>query len=168
MITLVIRNFEMDPLFSLLRADYSDKLEKVWESGGMINAVFIRSELAIRTLSEQTITIIVQYYIEDRTCEITIISSGGGDGLLRIDFGAQAAAESTLLKKIENLSRIQGWELSKQYPGRKGCGCPFCDAYYLYLEKHIQDDGSVVCQNCNRSFMLNTGTKLEPREERIV
>ena len=158
----------MEPLLSLLRADYSDKLEKVWESAGMINAVFIRSELAIRTLSEQTITIIIQHNKADRECEITIISSGGGEGLLRIDFGSQAAAEATLLKKIENLARFQSWELSRQYPGSKGYTCPFCTAYYLYLEKHIQDDGSVVCQNCNRSFMLNTGTKLEAREERIV
>ena len=168
MVTLVIRSIEIDPLLSLLRQDYSDKLEKVWESGGMINAVFIRSERVLRTMSEQTITIIVQYYKEDRECELTIISSGGGEGLLRIDFGSQAAAESTVLKKIENLARIHSWELSRKYPGRKRSGCPFCDAYYLYLETHIQDDGSVVCQNCNRSFMLNTETKLEPREERIT
>ncbi len=168
MITLIIRNIEIDPLLSLLCEDYSEILEKVWESGGMINAVFIHSERVLRTMSEQTITIIVQYYKEDRECEITIISSGGGEGLLRIDFGSQAAAESTFLKKIENLARIHSWELSRKYPGRKRFGCPFCDAYYLYLETHIQDDGSVVCQNCNRSFMLNTETKLEPREERIT
>jgi hypothetical protein len=168
MVTLVVRNIEIDSLLTLLREDYSDKLEKVWESGGMINAVFIRSELAIRTMSEQTITIIVQHYKEDRECEITVISSGGGDGLLRIDLGSQDAAESTFLKKIENLARIHGWNLSRKYPGRKGSGCPFCDAYYLYSEKHIQDDGSVICQNCNRSFMLDTGTKLNPREERIL
>ena len=168
MVTLVIRSIEIDPLLSLLRQDYSDKLEKVWESGRMINAVFIRSELAIRTMSEQTITIIVQHYKDDRECELTIISSGGGEGLLRIDFGSQAAAESTFLKKIEHLARIHGWELSRKYPGRKGAGCPFCDAYYLYLETHIQDDGSVVCQNCGKSLMLDAGSKLGPREERII
>ncbi|MFW9767460.1 MAG: hypothetical protein ACFFF9_00710 [Candidatus Thorarchaeota archaeon] len=168
MVTLVVRNIEIDSLLSLLREDYSDKLEKVWECGGMINAVFIRSELALRTMSEQTITIIVQHYVEINECEITVLSSGGGEGLLRIDFGSQAAAESTFLRKIEQLARLHGWELSRKYPGRKGSGCPFCNAYYLYSEKNIQDDGSVVCQNCNKSFMLDTGLKLGPREERIV
>jgi len=167
-VTLVVRNLEIDSLLSLLREDYSDKLEKVWECGGMINAVFIRSELALRTMSEQTITIIVQHYVESNECEITVLSSGGGEGLLRIDLGSQAAAESTFLRKIDQLARLHGWELSKKYPGRKGSGCPFCNAYYLYSEKNIQDDGSVVCQNCNRSFMLVTGSKLGPREERIV
>jgi hypothetical protein len=167
-VTLVVRNLEIDSLLSLLREDYSDRLEKIWECGRMINAVFIRSELALRTMSEQTITIIVQHYVENNECEITVLSSGGGEGLLRIDFGSQAAAESTFLRKIEQFARLHGWELSRKYPGRKGSGCPFCNAYYLYSEKNIQDDGSVVCQNCSKSFMLDTGLKLKPREERIV
>ncbi len=168
MVTIIIRNIEIDPLLSLLREDYSDRLEKVWESGGMVNAVFIRSELALRTMSEQTITIIVQHYIKARECEITVISSGGGDGILRIDLGSEAAAESAFLKKVEHLAKLHDWEVSRKYPGHKGSECPFCDAYYLYSEKSIQDDGSVVCQNCGKSFMLDTGTKLKPREERLV
>ena len=166
--TLVIRNLEIDILLSQLHDSYSDELEKVWESSDMINAVFIQSERAIRMYSEQSITIIVQYYKEKRECEVTVVCSGGGDGLLRINFGSETAAESTLLENLESLARRQGWELSPKYPGHKGSSCPFCSAFYLYRRNQVQDDGSVVCQNCNRSFMLNTGTKLEAREERIV
>jgi DNA-directed RNA polymerase subunit RPC12/RpoP len=165
--TFVIRNLSIDPLLHLLHQDYSNKYEKEWECIGMVNGVFIQSELALRTMSEQTITIILQYYTEKRECEVTAICSGGGEGFLRIDLGSQSAAEATFLKNLETLARRYDWELSRKYPGRKGSGCPFCGAYYLYTEEKIQEDGSVVCQNCNRSFMLTEGSKLEPHEERL-
>ena len=133
----------------------------------MVNGVFVKSELALRTMSEQAITVILQYYPEKRECEVTAICSGGGEGVLRIDFGSQSAAEATFLKNLEKLARRYDWRLSQKYPGRKGSGCPFCGAYYLYTEEKIQDDGSVVCQNCKRSFMLKNGSKLEPHEERL-
>jgi DNA-directed RNA polymerase subunit RPC12/RpoP len=166
--TYVIRNLEIEPLLTQLHQDYSNMYEKVWECGGMINGVFIQSELALRTISEQTITIILQYYTEKRECEVTVICSGGGEGFLRIDLGSQSAAEATFMKNLEMLARRHDWELSRKYPGRKGSGCPFCGAYYLYTEEKIQDDGSVVCQNCNRSFMLKNESKLKPHEDRLV
>lgn len=166
--TFVIRNLAIDPLLVQLQQDYSNTYEKVWECGGMVNGVFIQSELALRTISEQTITIILQYYTEKRECEVTAICSGGGEGILRIDLGSQSAAETTFLKNLEMLARKFDWELSRKYPGRKGSGCPFCGAYYLYTKEKIQDDGSVICQNCNRSFILKNGSKLEPHEERLV
>jgi hypothetical protein len=168
MVTCVIRNLGFDPLLALLQESYSSKYRKVWECGGVINGVFISTELALRTMSDQSITIILQYYVEKRECEITAICSGGGKGILHIDFGSQSAAESTFQKNLEVLARRHGWELSKKNPGRKGSSCPFCGAYYLYKEDVIQDDGSVVCQNCNRSFSLDIGTKLDPHEERLV
>ena len=168
MVMFVIRKMEIDILLSKLKESYSNKLEKVWESGDMINAVFIQSELAFRTVSEQIITIIVQYYRNLRECEITNICSGGGDGLLRIDFGSELAAESTFQKFLENLARTRMWELSRKYPDQKGLGCPFCGAFYIYNHDKMQDDGSILCQNCNRSFILEREAKWEPHEERLV
>lgn len=35
--------------------------------------------------------------------------------------------------------------------------CPWCEAAYTYRKKHMQDDNSVVCQNCGESFVLQIG-----------
>ncbi len=32
--------------------------------------------------------------------------------------------------------------------------CPYCEATYTYRKKHIQDNNTVVCQNCGESFVL--------------
>lgn len=32
--------------------------------------------------------------------------------------------------------------------------CPFCEAVYTYKESHLQEDGTVICQNCEGSFVL--------------
>jgi hypothetical protein len=166
--TFVIRNLEIDVLLSRLHSSYSNKLEKVWENTDMINAVFIQSELAIRTMSEQSITIIVQYYKETRECEVTVVSSGGRNGLLRIDLGSQTAAESTFSEQLVSLAGRKGWEINRKHISYKGSRCPFCSAFYLYKQNQVQDDGSVVCQNCNKSFMLENGAKVEYYTEKIV
>jgi hypothetical protein len=155
MISFLVQNVQIDILLSLLRAEYSDVLEKVWESGGMINGVFIRSELAMRTIADQTVTVILQYYKEKRECEVTVVSSGGGQGLLHWDLGSQAAAESTFKNRLEELSIIHGWIINEKQPGRISARCPFCGAYYVYTRSHLQSDNSVICQNCNKSFILD-------------
>jgi predicted Zn finger-like uncharacterized protein len=156
MTVFLIQNVQIDILLSLLKTEYSDKLEKVWESGGMINGVFIRSELVLRTMSEQSITVVLQHYTDKRECEVTVVSSGGGDGLLRIDLGSQAAAESTFKERLKELSRIHEWKLYEKRFDRAGTlRCPFCSACYVYAQSQVQPDNSVRCQNCNKSFTLD-------------
>ncbi|NHI90540.1 MAG: hypothetical protein EAX87_13550 [Candidatus Thorarchaeota archaeon] len=149
---LLVKNLEIETLLSRLREDYSNIFEKVWKSEDFVSGVFIHSERVLRTVSEQSITIIVQHQITKRECEVIVVSSGGGGGLARIDFGSENAAESTFVDYLIALAREHGWEFHLKYPGHRGATCPFCHAFYFYKESKLQDDGSVVCQNCNRSF----------------
>jgi transcription elongation factor Elf1 len=32
--------------------------------------------------------------------------------------------------------------------------CPYCEAVYTYKKSHLQEDGTVVCQNCEGTFVL--------------
>ncbi len=32
--------------------------------------------------------------------------------------------------------------------------CPYCNAIYTYRKTHLKEDGTVVCQNCEGSFLL--------------
>ncbi|TFH08035.1 MAG: hypothetical protein E4H14_07250 [Candidatus Thorarchaeota archaeon] len=168
MVALIIRNLDIDPLIAFLRGDYSNAFEKVWECGNLVNAVFIRSELALRTISEQVIAIVVRYHKDDKECELSVIAAGGGSGLLRIDWGSQSAAENTFLEKMINLAKIHGWNLFRKNQGRQGSGCPHCGAFYSYNEEQVRDDGTVSCQNCLKIFRLEKGTKIESHEEKLV
>ncbi len=168
MVTLIIRNLGTEPLFSFLRDTYSNTFESVWECGNMINAVFIGTELALRTISEQTVTVVVQYYIDKNECEISAIAAGGGSGLLRIDWGSQSAAEDTFMKGIVDLAKTHLWDLSRKYPSRKGSACPHCGAFYIYKQEQVQDDGTVSCQNCLKIFFLGIDVKKESFEQKLV
>lgn len=168
MVSLIIRNLDIEPVFSFLRDDYSNAFERVWKCDNMVNAVFIGTELALRTFSEQAITIVLQYYMDKNECEISVIAVGGGIGLLRIDWGSQSAAEDTFVKRIIDLAKKHGWDLSRKYPGRKGSRCPHCGAFYLYKQEHVQDNGTVSCQNCLKSFLLEMDRKIEAYEKKLV
>lgn len=50
-----------------------------------------------------------------------------------------------VLTKGESISRAEPLE---------HVSCPFCSISYVYKTHHIQDDGSVICQNCGMSFPL--------------
>ncbi len=166
--TLIIRNLDIEPVFSFLRDGYSNTFERVWKCDNMVNAVFIGAELALRTVSEQAITVVVQYYMDKNECEISVIAVGGGSGLLRIDWGSQSAAEDTFVKRIVGLAKTHGWDLSRKYPGRKGSRCPHCGAFYLYKQEHVHDNGTVSCQNCLKRFPLKMDSTIESYEKKLV
>jgi len=169
MLDLVISNADIETLLSFLQRDYSSVLAKVWESGGMINGVFVQSELVFRTFSEQTITVVMQYHTDTHSCDLTAVASGGGEGLLRISLGSQDAAESTFLERIMNLARSHGWDISRKHPGFAGTHCPYCGAYYMYKQSQVLEDGSVRCQNCDKSFLFAEAEKVsKARMEKLA
>jgi predicted Zn finger-like uncharacterized protein len=167
MIELVIRNLDIDVLLAFLQ-EYAKDMKKVWQCGNMVNGVFVRSELALRTVSEQSITIVVRHSFEKAECELDALATGGGTGLLRIDWGAMGAAESSLQKEILRLAGLYGWEVGRIHKGTKGSGCPFCGAHYTYSQDQVQKDGSVRCQNCNKMFPLASGNRSEDYFERLA
>ena len=166
--TLLIRNLDIEVLFELFREHYSNTFEKVWEGANTINAVFIGTEIAYRTASEQSTTVIVIYDIERNECEITAVTHGGGTGLLRIDWGSQSAAQNTFHKRLIELAKRHGWSVSRIHPPSASVKCPNCGASYKYNEDQIRLDGTVECQNCLKSFVLPERDKPKPTEERLV
>lgn len=65
--------------------------------------LFIHEEYVFRTSSYQTISVIVERPSDSKKCSITVVASGGGGGLLNINWGSHGAAENTLIKIIKLL-----------------------------------------------------------------
>jgi len=37
----------------------------------------------------------------------------------------------------------------------KGTNCPYCKAVYVYKERHLREDFTVICQNCGEVIQLD-------------
>jgi predicted Zn finger-like uncharacterized protein len=89
-----------------------------------------------------------------KKCEVTIIGSGGGfpslDSIAGSDPGKRA------VKDLTNLADKNGWEitLEKTTIKSRGTPCPNCGSAYVYSEEKIKADGTVICQNCGKPFMI--------------
>ena len=159
MIALIIGNAEIEPLLSFLHSNYSNVLAKVWESGDMTNAVFVQTERAY-WMVEHTITIVMQYHTDRHECDLTAVASGNARASpigmwMR---GLKEDTESAFKERIERLAGSHGWGLKGSSLGHVGSHCPYCGAYYSYKKSQVLEDGSVRCQNCDRSYL--------PREAR--
>jgi hypothetical protein len=105
---LRLKSIEFDSEFSetvlnFLIRNYSKELSKRWNSGNNTVAVFVHEEYVMRTGSEQTITIVFEPSGIGK-CRITVIGSGGGKGIMGIDWGSESAAENTLIRRIEEIT----------------------------------------------------------------
>ncbi|RDE15231.1 MAG: hypothetical protein C4K48_04090 [Candidatus Thorarchaeota archaeon] len=87
-----------------LEKNYSKSYSKRWTVGDTIVAVFVHEEFVFRTSSNQTITVIYESAISQQKSRITVIASGGGQGLLGMDWGSQSAAEDTLERRIREMT----------------------------------------------------------------
>ncbi len=152
---LEVRNLDIEVLISFLNEDYSQTIKRVWRTSENIYGIFVRDEIAYRTMSEQIVLIVLEHDITNNFCRLDIVPAGGGTGVLRITWGSHDAAEKTFRKKMEALASQHGWHL--EYRERefavRGEKCPFCGAIYSYPDELVATDGSVVCQNCARSFL---------------
>ena len=92
-------------IIDLLSANYSKVTRKVWTSNGSTIAIFIHEEYVFRTSSAQTLTTIVEAQGEFGPCEVTVVGSGGGQGLFNISWGSQSAGEDTIIKQIQKLTQ---------------------------------------------------------------
>jgi len=154
MITYAISGLEIDVLLQSLSEKYSTALKRIWHSPAQVNAVFVRDELVLRTLSEQAVVVVVEHDVAANTCKVQCLALAGGAGLLRISWGAQDAAESTFRKLIEGLALQHGWQyefIPTEYR-LKGAKCPSCGAIYQYPPDKVLENGTVRCQNCDRPF----------------
>ncbi len=104
-------------------------------------------------MSEQVIVVILEHDIANNVCKRKIVPTGGGIGLLRMNFGSQGDAVATLEKELKALAGQHGWDLIFRDVGKyPAIRCPVCNAVYNYPEDLFLEDGSVVCQNCGKPF----------------
>ncbi len=87
MIATTIRGLDIDVLLDSLSERYSTALKRIWRSQNQVNAVFVRDELVLRTMSEQAVVAVVEHDITANVCKVQCMALAGGSGLLRISWG---------------------------------------------------------------------------------
>jgi hypothetical protein len=139
---LELSHVDIIDLLNFLKQNYSGVFNRVWREGTKTLAVFIHEEFVLRTSSNQTITVLVEYDEPDGHCRLTVVASGGRTGMLQLDWGSQSAAESTFLSAMDrfqsglNAVRIR---------------CSTCGATYAYEPDRLKS-GKAKCQNCGHSL----------------
>lgn len=96
-----------DNALNFLRKNYGKRFARRWIVGKKTIAVFVHDEFVLRTSSNQSITVIFEPGRNEGTSRVTVIASGGGDGLMEIDWDSESAAENTFMKQIQEITRNQ-------------------------------------------------------------
>ncbi|MFW9844271.1 MAG: hypothetical protein ACFFEV_06835, partial [Candidatus Thorarchaeota archaeon] len=80
--TIEFSNEFDESILRYLRRNYSKNFSKGWSYGNGTLAVFVHEEYVWRTSSNQTIVVIFEPAGISGRSKITIVGSGGGEGLL--------------------------------------------------------------------------------------
>jgi len=96
------------PLLGFLRSDFANKYSRVWDFEDGTVGIFVRDKLMLRNSQTLTVTVIIEHRATWRELVVTVLASGGRQGLFRLDFwGAENGAEGWAEREIRNaLSRI--------------------------------------------------------------
>jgi predicted Zn finger-like uncharacterized protein len=88
-------------------------------------------------------------------CEITIIGAGGGVPSLDSVAGSGNPGKRAV-NDLAGLARAHNWEICIENAKIKSRGsqCPNCGSAYVYSKDKIGMDGSVLCQNCGKPFLI--------------
>ena len=90
-----------------LSKNYGKVFTKVWMSGGSRIGIFIHEEFVFRTSTSQTLTTIFESMAGERRTKITVVGSGGGEGIFDIDWGSQGAGENTIVSRIREIATFE-------------------------------------------------------------
>lgn len=96
------------PLLKFLHREFSNKYGKVWDYEEGTVGVFVRDKLMLRNSQTLTVNVIVEHKSAWKELVVTILASGGREGIFRLDmWGAENGAESWAEREIRKvLSRI--------------------------------------------------------------
>jgi hypothetical protein len=94
-----------DQVLHFLQRNYAKVYSKHWSVGNNTIAIFLHEEYVLRTSSNQSITIIFETGQKQRLSNVTVIASGGGEGLFGVTWGSQSAAENTFEKRIRGITK---------------------------------------------------------------
>jgi predicted RNA-binding Zn-ribbon protein involved in translation (DUF1610 family) len=130
-------------------ADYS----RVWHVGNRTIGVFSFEWTAAFGGYVNLITL-----DHDKTsgvCEVIIIGAGGGVPSFDSMFGS-GSPRTRAARDLASLAKEHGWQIHLEQAKIKprGSECPLCGAAYVYSKDRIRRDGSVICQNCGKTFSI--------------
>jgi len=96
------------PLLSLLRQRIGLKFTRKYSTEEGEVCILIGESYAFRTGSDLTSTVILEF-IHNSEVIITIIASGGAEGICKVDWGAQGANERSIADSINLLANQNDW-----------------------------------------------------------
>jgi len=107
-IELRAEEYCLTPLLEFLRNNFANKYSRVWDFEEGTVGVFVRDKLMLRNSQTLTVTVIVEHKAVWREFVVTILASGGREGIFRLDmWGAENGAEGWAEREIrKTLSRI--------------------------------------------------------------
>jgi predicted Zn finger-like uncharacterized protein len=150
MITLDIRGLDIVVLLQFLSDQGSTLLRKIWHSESRFTAVFVKDNFPERMLSGQAFVVVLDHDISANKCKVDAVAGATTSPSISPVF-----LESAFRRTMEELADKNGWhcEFVPTKTVYKGSKCPSCGATYEYPAEKVQDDGSVRCQNCNKTFI---------------
>ncbi|MFX0107670.1 MAG: hypothetical protein ACFE7R_05270 [Candidatus Hodarchaeota archaeon] len=91
----------MQSLLAYLERRFANKYSRVWDFEEGTVAVFVRDKLMLRNMQTLTVTVTVESRSIWQEFIISIIASGGRDGVFRLDWlGAENGAEGWAEREI--------------------------------------------------------------------
>ena len=102
--------YSVDPLIDFMSREFSNKFGKVSTFSDGLMAVFVRDKLMLRNMQTLTVTVTIEVKDHYNEAVISIVASGGREGIFRLDWlGSENAAEKWAQREIEKaLLRIDG------------------------------------------------------------
>jgi predicted RNA-binding Zn-ribbon protein involved in translation (DUF1610 family) len=139
-------------------ADYS----RVWHVGNRTIGVFSFEWTAAFGGYVNLITL-----DHDKTsgvCEVTIIGAGGVVPSFDSMFGSGSPG-TRAARDLASLAKEHSWQIQLEQAKIKfrGSECPLCGAAYVYSKDRIRRDGSVICQNCGKTFFIEKKRRYSQR-----
>jgi len=58
--------------------------------------------------------VVVFHFLGEDRCRMRILTGGGSEGALAVDWGAEESRTKSLLAKLTKLCRDKGWEISSE------------------------------------------------------
>ncbi|MFW9787252.1 MAG: DUF6054 family protein [Candidatus Thorarchaeota archaeon] len=99
---------DVQRVINYLSSNYAAVTRKISENDQSIMAIFIHEEYVFRTGSYQTLTSIVESKGDFGQATLTVVGSGGGEGICNFNWGSQSAGEDTVIRNVQQIIR-QGY-----------------------------------------------------------
>ncbi len=150
---MIIRCPDAEEVIRLLKEKHGADYSRIWRIHEHTIGVFTFEWTGVFAGHVNLITL--DHDKNLKKCEVTILGAGGGLPSLDSVVGSDDPGKRAV-KDLANLANERGWEISieKAKIKSRGTQCPNCGSAYVYPKEKIKADGSVICQNCGKQFMM--------------